>query len=152
LDVDVLIPVYNEPPDIIEPVVEAAVKLKGGRPHVAILDDGNNPEVRALAKRHGAKYLRRPSNRGAKAGNINDALTRTGSPLVAVLDCDHVPDPRFLEATVGHFTNPDVAFVQTPQFYANAAENVTARAAWSQQALFFGSIATGKAGLNSMFC
>ena len=151
-DVDVLIPVYNEPLDVIEPVIAAAVQLKGGRPHVVVLDDGNNPEVQALAQRHGAAYLSRPSNRGAKAGNINDGLARTSSPLVAILDCDHVPGPRFLEATVGHFAKPNVAFVQTPQFYANAVENVTARAAWAQQALFFGSIATGKAGHNSMFC
>ncbi|WP_432992255.1 glycosyltransferase family 2 protein [Dactylosporangium sp. CA-233914] len=152
VNVDVLIPVYNEPVEIIEPVVEAAVGLKGARPRVAILDDGNNPEVRDLAKRHGARYLRRGSNRGAKAGNINDALKRTQSPLVAVLDCDHVPGPQFLEATVGHFRKRDVAFVQSPQYYANAADNAVARAAWSQQALFFGSIANGKAGLNSMFC
>ncbi|MEV4136976.1 glycosyltransferase [Dactylosporangium sp. NPDC049742] len=150
--VDVLIPVYNEPVEIIAPVVEAAVRLKGARPRVAILDDGNNPEVRALAARFGAKYLRRGSNRGAKAGNINDALKRTHSPLVAVLDCDHVPGPRFLEATVGYFKSRDVAFVQSPQYYANAAENAVAQAAWSQQALFFGSIANGKAGLSSMFC
>ncbi|MFG2042825.1 glycosyltransferase family 2 protein [Dactylosporangium sp. NPDC048998] len=152
VNVDVLIPVYNEPVEIIEPVVEAAVRLKGACPHVAILDDGNNPEVRTLAERHGARYLRRKSNRGAKAGNINDALKRTHSPMVAVLDCDHVPGPRFLEATVGHFKRRDVAFVQSPQYYANAADNEVARAAWSQQALFFGSIANGKAGLDSMFC
>ncbi|MET7426485.1 glycosyltransferase [Dactylosporangium sp. NPDC005555] len=152
LNVDVLIPVYNEPVEIIAPVVQAAVRLKGARAHVAILDDGNNPEVRALAKRHRARYLRRESNRGAKAGNINDALKRTHSPLVAVLDCDHVPGPRFLEATVGHFRRRDVGFVQSPQYYANAAENEVARAAWSQQALFFGSIANGKAALGAMFC
>ncbi|WP_432826332.1 glycosyltransferase family 2 protein [Dactylosporangium sp. CA-092794] len=152
VDVDVLIPVYNEPVEVVEPVVAAAVRLKGARAHVAILDDGNNPDMQALAKRHGARYLRRWSNRGAKAGNINDALTRTSSPLVAVLDCDHVPGPRFLEATVGHFRRRDVAFVQSPQYYANADDNEVARAAWSQQALFFGSIANGKAGLDAMFC
>jgi cellulose synthase/poly-beta-1,6-N-acetylglucosamine synthase-like glycosyltransferase len=151
-DVDVFVPVYNEPVEVVEPVVRAAVALAGAGVRVALLDDGGNPEMELLALRHGAGYLRRPSNRGAKAGNINDALARTDAPLVAVLDCDHVPGPRFLEATVGHFADDDVAFVQTPQFYANAEHNVTARAAWSQQALFFGSIAIGKAGLNAMFC
>ncbi|MGK5682145.1 glycosyltransferase family 2 protein [Actinoplanes sp. URMC 104] len=151
-DVDVFIPVYNEPVEVVEPVVRAAVALGGAGVHVALLDDGRNPAMEELALRHGAAYLRRPTNRGAKAGNINDALRRTGAPLVAVLDCDHVPGPRFLEATVGHFADDDVAFVQTPQYYANAADNATARAAWSQQALFFGSIAIGKAGLAAMFC
>jgi cellulose synthase (UDP-forming) len=151
-DVDLLIPVYNEPVEVVEPVLRAAVALKGARVHVMLLDDGGNPAMRALALRCGASYMRRPTNRGAKAGNINDALGRTGSPLVAVLDCDHVPGPRFFEATVGHFGSDDVAFVQTPQFYANAPHNATARAAWSQQALFFGTIATGKAGFDAMFC
>jgi cellulose synthase (UDP-forming) len=151
-DVDIFIPVYNEPVEVVEPVVRAAVALRGARVRVALLDDGKSPEMQMLARRHGAAYLRRPSNRGAKAGNINDALPRTDAALVAVLDCDHVPGPRFLEATVGHFVGDDVAFVQTPQYYANAAGNTTAAAAWSQQALFFGSIATGKAGLNAMFC
>jgi cellulose synthase (UDP-forming) len=151
-DVDILIPVYGEPVEVVDPVVRAAVNLRGARVHVALLDDAGSPAMMALAARYGAAYLRRPSHRGAKAGNINDALTRTGSPLVAVLDCDHVPGPRFLAATVGHFAGADVAFVQTPQYYANAPHNKMAGTAWSQQALFFGGIATGKAALNTMFC
>ncbi|MFI7546851.1 glycosyltransferase family 2 protein [Actinoplanes sp. NPDC049599] len=151
-DVDVLIPVYGEPVDVVEPVVRAAVALRGARVHVALLDDGHAPQMASLAARLGAAYHCRPSHRGAKAGNLNDALARTDAPLVAVLDCDHVPGPLFLEATVGHFAAPDVAFVQTPQYYANAARNETAGAAWSQQALFFGGIATGKAALDAMFC
>jgi cellulose synthase (UDP-forming) len=46
----------------------------------------------------------------------------------------------------------DVAFVQTPQYYANARNTRLAEAAWSQQALFFGGIARGKDGLDAMFC
>ncbi|MEV4702437.1 glycosyltransferase family 2 protein [Actinoplanes sp. NPDC049316] len=151
-DVDLFIPVYDEPAVVVEPVVRAAVALRGARVRVALLDDGDRSEMRSLALRHGAAYLHRSTHRGAKAGNINDALARTSAPLVAVLDCDHVPGPRFLEATVGHFAAPGVGFVQTPQYYANAAQNGTAALAWSQQALFFGSIATGKAAHDSMFC
>jgi len=151
-DVDVLIPVYGEPLEVVEPVVRAAVGLRGARVHVALLDDGGNSEMRSLAARHGAAYVSRPSHRGAKAGNLNDALAHTRSPLVAVLDCDHVPDARFLAATIGYFTDADVGFVQTPQYYANAGQNGAAALAWSQQALFFGSIATGKAARGAMFC
>lgn len=150
--VDVLIPVYNEPVSVVEPVVAAATRLRGVRARVLLLDDGKSPLMRALADRHGAGYLQRSTNRGAKAGNLNDALARTSAPFVAVLDCDHVPDPRFLEATVGHFADEAVAFVQTPQYYANSGHNATASAAWSQQALFFGAIGIGKDGLGAMFC
>jgi cellulose synthase (UDP-forming) len=63
-----------------------------------------------------------------------------------------VADPAFLEATLGYMEDPAVAFVQTPQYYANADQNRVAAASWSQQALFFGAIARGKDGLDSVFC
>jgi cellulose synthase (UDP-forming) len=151
-DVDVLVPVYDEPVDIVEPTIAAARRMHGARVHVWLLDDGDRDELRALASRHGVGYLRRRRHTGAKAGNINHALRRTRSPIVVVLDCDHVPQPRFLQATLGHLCAPDVAFVQTPQCYANAQSGELAAAAWSQQALFFGAIARGKDGHDAMFC
>ena len=126
--------------------------MRGARVHVWLLDDGARDEMRAMASRQGAGYLRRKHRSGAKAGNINHALRRTRSRIVVVLDCDHVPQQRFLQATLGHLAGPDVAFVQTPQCYANAGTGELAAAAWSQQALFFGAIARGKDGHDAMFC
>ncbi|MDX6659030.1 MAG: hypothetical protein QOH62_3823 [Solirubrobacteraceae bacterium] len=151
-DVDVLVPVYNEPVDVVEPTIAAARRMDGARVHVWLLDDGARDEMRMLAKRQGAGYLRRKGRTGAKAGNINHALRRTSSPIVVVLDCDHVPQRRFLRATLGHLAGPRIAFVQTPQCYANADSGELAAAAWSQQALFFGAIARGKDGHGAMFC
>ena len=150
--VDVLIPVYNEPIDVVAPTVAAAVALKGAEVTVHLLDDAGRPELAALAQRAGARYVRRDGNRGAKAGNLNHALARTQAPFVVVFDCDHVPDPRFLQATLGWMEDKGVAYVQTPQYYANARSGRLAAAAWSQQALFFGGIARGKDALGSMFC
>lgn len=152
-DVDVLIPVYNEPVEVVEPTIAAAVAMRStGRVRVVLCDDGDRDEMAALAARHRAGYLRRPDHHGAKAGNLNHALRHTRSPLVAVFDCDHVPAPAFLERTVGHFAERDVALVQTPQYYANAGQNPVAAASWSQQALFFGIIARGKSAAGAMFC
>jgi cellulose synthase (UDP-forming) len=151
--VDVLIPVYNEAVEVVEPTLAAACRLSHDGPVTVVLcDDGDRDEMAALAHRYGAGYLRRTSHSGAKAGNLNHALSRTRSPLVAVFDCDHVPDTRFVEQTAGYFWDRRVALVQTPQYYANAADNPVAAAAWSQQALFFGIIARGKAATGSMFC
>lgn len=151
--VDVLIPVYNESVDVVEPTIAAATRMASEGPvHVVLCDDGDNDEMEELAARYGARYLRRPDHQGAKAGNLNHALAQTNSPLVAVFDCDHVPDRRFLACTARHFARRDVAMVQTPQYYANASRNPIAGASWSQQALFFGIIARGKAALDSMFC
>ena len=151
-EVDVFIPVYGEPLDVVEPTVAAARRMRGARVKAWVLDDGGSDELRAMAERHGAGYIRRRSRTGAKAGNINHALRRTSAPYVVVLDCDHVPDEKLLLATLGHLAADGVAFVQTPQYYANWGATPLAAAAWAQQALFFGAIARGKDGHGVMFC
>ena len=150
--VDVLIPVYNEDPEVVEATLAAACRIHYPDFSVVICDDGDNDEIATLASQYGAGYLRRRGNHGAKAGNLNNALRHTTAPLVAVFDCDHVPDRAFLGRTVPCFSETEVAVVQTPQYYANADRNPVAAAAWSQQALFFGVIARGKDALGAMFC
>jgi cellulose synthase (UDP-forming) len=149
--VDVFIPTYDEPVEVVEPTVAAAVRMRGDK-IVHVLDDGGRPEMAAMAARHGARHVTRARHEGAKAGNVNHALGITDAPFVAILDCDHVPDERFLEATLGHMGDERMAMVQTPQYYANAREGRIASAAWAQQALFFGPIACGKDGHGAMFC
>ena len=150
--VDVFIPTYNEPVEVVAATVAAAARLRGAQVRVALLDDGNRDAMKALAARLRVGYVRRTLHQGAKAGNINHALERTSAEFVLVLDCDHVPHPDILVRSLPHFGRERVAFVQTPQYYANADSNTIAAAAWSQQALFFGPIARGKAGHDSMFC
>jgi cellulose synthase (UDP-forming) len=150
---DVFVPVYDEAVEIVEPVIAAATRIRGVEARVALLDDGDSADMEAMARRHGTAYIRRTVHNGAKAGNVNHALGRTSAPFVAVFDADHVPDPAFAERTVPHMAaDPGVAFVQTPQYYANHGANGIARAAWAQQALFFGPIAEGKDAAGAMFC
>jgi cellulose synthase (UDP-forming) len=132
--------------------VAAATAIRGGTVNVYLLDDAGRPELVELAERWGARYVHRDNNRAAKAGNLNQALSLLTAPFVAVFDCDHIPDPRFLEQTMGWMEDPDVALVQTPQYYSNAHEGVLAAAASSQQDLFFGPIARGKDSLGAMIC
>jgi cellulose synthase (UDP-forming) len=151
--VDVFIPRYDEPVEIVELTLIAAAGLRGDEVRVWLLDDGDSDEMRRLAERTGVGYMRRPVHDHAKAGNINHALTRTDAPFVAIIDCDHVVFPGFLEATLGHFEDDDrLAFVQTPQYYANGYQPGVPGAAWHQQTLFFGAIARGKDGLGATFC
>jgi len=152
VDVDVLIPVYNEPLDIVELTIAAATKLPGAKVRVSVLDDGRRKALAALAVRYGAAYVRRGVNTGAKAGNLNHALARTQAPFVLVLDCDHMPGPSLFPVMLPYFHDPGVGFVQAPQYYANAHSSAVARAAWAQQALFFGPIARGKGRMGAMFC
>jgi cellulose synthase (UDP-forming) len=150
--VDVFVPVYDEPAAVVEPTVRAATEMTGADVTVHVLDDGDSDEIAALAARQGARYVRRADHRGAKAGNINHALALTDAPFAMVLDCDHVPERDFLEATLGCFGDERVAFAQAPQYYANWDRGEIPAAAWGQQALFFGPIARGKDGHDAMFC
>ncbi len=151
--VDVFIPRYDEPAEIVELPVAAAAGLQGSDVRVWLLDDGDSDEMRDLAEAHGVGYIRRSVHDHAKAGNVNHALTLTDAAYVAVIDCDHVVSPDFLQATLGHFEEDErLAFVQTPQYYANGNEPGVPGAAWHQQTLFFGAIARGKDGLGATFC
>jgi cellulose synthase (UDP-forming) len=151
-DVDVFIPVFNEPLEVVAPVVAAAMKIRGGVMNVFVLDDAGRPELADLAERWGARYIHREDSYAAKAGNLNNALAFAESPFIAIFDCDHVPDPGFLEATLGGMMDPDCAVVQTPQHYSNARNGRVAGAAASQQELFFGPIGRSKDTMGAMIC
>ncbi|WP_130417237.1 glycosyltransferase family 2 protein [Edaphobacter modestus] len=86
--------------------------------HVYLLDDGRQPEFRDFCENIGIGYVVRPDNKHAKAGNINSALKRMTSPLVAIFDCDHVPTRSFLQVTAGWFLKDrKLGMLQTPHHF-----------------------------------
>ncbi|WP_210479857.1 glycosyltransferase family 2 protein [Naasia sp. SYSU D00948] len=150
ITVDVFITTYGEDVAVIRETVRAAVAMAGR--HVTwVLDDGRSDEVRDLAAEHGARYVRRLSGNGAKAGNINHALALTNGELFVVLDADFVPSENFLVETVPFFVNPDVAFVQTPQTYGNL-HNLISKGAGYMQSVFYRFIQPGRNRFNAAFC
>ncbi|MDO5747798.1 MAG: glycosyltransferase [Actinomycetaceae bacterium] len=120
--VDVLIATYNEPVDILETTLVAAIQMDYpfDKFNVYLCDDGDRPAIRALAEKWGAHYIRRNDHSGAKAGNLNHALTCTNGEFVVTMDADMILKPQFLQHMVGHFHDKDVAFVQAPQAFHNA--------------------------------
>ena len=116
--VDVLIPTINEHVDIVRRTLLAAQNID--YPHnTLLLDDGDRPEMRALAESLGCQYLARPTHEHAKAGNLNYGLAHSDGEFIAIFDADHAPQRGFLTRTLGYFENPQVAFVQTPQDFFN---------------------------------
>ena len=119
--VDVFIPVYDEPVDVVEPTVRAATRDDRRRRARA-------PARRRRQRRHAAAWRRATApatsaareHDGRQGGQHQPRAAHTDAPYVVVLDCDHVPEREFLEATLGCFADERVAFVQTPQYYANA--------------------------------
>ncbi len=155
--VDVFITVAGEPVDIVRETALAAVNMDYPNFEVYLLNDGfvakkdNWKDIELLAQELGVHCITRTIPGGAKAGNINNALKLTKNPLVVIFDADHVPYTNFLNKTVGYFTDKEVAFVQTPQYYKNQDENIITKSAWRQQELFFGPICKGKNKTNSAF-
>lgn len=150
ISVDVFIPVFGESLDKIEATMVAARNIVGAHT-TYVLDDGRSPEVQALAARHGVGYITRPSNEGAKAGNINNALAHTTGDFFAIFDADFVPAPQFLVETLPFFADPRVAFVQTPQHYGNL-HNLISRGAGYMQNVFYQLIQPGKNRFDAAFC
>ena len=150
VDIDVLITVYGEDLGIIRRTVTAAVAIEG-RHHTWILDDGRSDEVRDLAAELGARYVRRLTSHGAKAGNINHALTLAKGDYFVVLDADFVPSPRFLLETLPFFVEEGVAFVQTPQVYGNL-HTVISRGAAYMQSVFYRFVQPGRNRFNAALC
>jgi cellulose synthase (UDP-forming) len=148
--VDVLITVYGESLAKIRSTVTAAMAING-RHRTWILDDGRSEEVRALAAELGCKYVRRLSGNGAKAGNINHALSLSKADFFCVFDADFIPHPDFLLETLPFFVNPTVAFVQTPQTYGNLV-NMVSRGAGYMQAVFYRFVQPGRNHFNAAFC
>jgi cellulose synthase (UDP-forming) len=150
ISIDVFITTYGEAIDVIRDTVRAAIAMRGA--HITwVLDDGKSDDVRGLAAELGARYVRRLSNHGAKAGNVNHALSLASGQYFAIFDADFVPDPEFLVETVPFFSNEHVAFVQTPQSYGNL-HNVISRGAGYMQAVFYRFIQPGRNRFNAAFC
>ena len=150
ITVDVFIPVYGEDVTKIRTTATAAMAIRG-RHRTWILDDGRSDEVKALAEELGCFYVRRLSGGGAKAGNINHALSIAKGEFFCVFDADFVPRPNFLEETVPFFVDDTVAFVQTPQAYGNLV-NLISRGAGYMQTVFYKFVQAGRNHFNAAFC
>jgi cellulose synthase (UDP-forming) len=120
-----------------------------------VLDEGDDPDVRAAAARHGVRYFTRrgvpgynqdrpPFKARTKAGNVNAWLHAHGHAydFFVQLDVDHRPRPDYLDAVLGYFRDPQVAWVQAPSVYGNL-DNRVARGAAEQELVLQGPLQQG---------
>jgi cellulose synthase (UDP-forming) len=141
--VDVYVCTYDEPAEVVMATLAGCRALT--YPHTTyLLDDGRRPEMEELASLAGARYLTRPDNAHAKAGNINAALPRTEGDLVLILDADHVPMPDAVDALVGYFDDEQMSIVQTPHDFFNHDSVQHYVVGRHEQSLFYRVICPGK--------
>jgi cellulose synthase (UDP-forming) len=143
--VDVFIPTYNEPKYIVQRTIVGCQSMDYDNKRIYVLDDyppnkvkhedlngsGSSdenafsredicrPEIYELTQELGCEYIGHPNNQDRKAGNLNNALKKTGGDLIVVMDADFVPFSNFLTRTVGFFNRPEIYMVQTPQDFYN---------------------------------
>jgi cellulose synthase (UDP-forming) len=154
--VDVYIPTYNEPIEVLEKTITGALCLDYPNVSIWILDDGRRPWLKTFCETKGVGYLNRPDNAHAKAGNINHALTRTDAEFVVVFDADFVPQRNFLMRTIGFFSDPEIGIVQVPHAFYNydpMQTNLALRKSLpDEQRFFFDVIMPSRDGWNAAFC
>jgi len=139
LKVDILTTYYpGEPYQMTITTLEAIQKIE--YPHTTYLcDEANDPFLKEYCLKNGIKHVTRSNRVNAKAGNINNALTKyaTGD-ICVILDPDHIPEPNFLDPILPHFEDPKIGFVQVVQAYYNIKETLVARGAAEQTFQFYG--------------
>ncbi|MCL9673180.1 MULTISPECIES: UDP-forming cellulose synthase catalytic subunit [Enterobacteriaceae] len=156
--VDVYIPTYNEPLDVVRDTVLAAqcIDYPRDKMNIYLLDDGKRREFAVFAADVGVGYITRNDNNHAKAGNLNHAMKLTQGELITVFDCDHVATRIFLQATVGGFLkDPKLALVQTPHYFYSPdpfERNLSVgRNIPNEGTLFYGPIQQGNDNWNATF-
>ena len=158
--VDIFICTYNEPIDVVEKSIIPALAIDYPAFTVWVLDDTRRPWLKEYCEQVGARYITRPDNKGAKAGNLNNGLRftagQTNAPLILVLDADFAPNRNILRRMVGLFDDPKAAVVQTPQFFYNPdpiQHNLMTADAWvDDQRIFFDIFQPAKDAWGCAFC
>jgi cellulose synthase (UDP-forming) len=154
--VDILIPTYNEPDFILKRTIVGCQSLDYQNKQIYLLDDTRRSEIEKLARELGCNYITRRDNAHAKAGNLNNALSKTNGELIALFDADFVPTTNFLEQTVGFFQNPKIGLVQTPQSFYNSdpiAKNLGLEQILTpEEEVFYRQMQPIKDGVGSVVC
>ena len=139
----------QEPLAMVRRTLEAAVQIRHDGPFdVWLLDEGDDPEVKATCSALGVRHFSRhgierwnqpagPFKARTKHGNYNAWLFSQGVnyDFLVSVDSDHVPIASMAERLLGYFRDPDVAYVVGPQVYGNSDQFI-ARCGESQQFVF----------------
>src|SRR5438128_2802087 len=144
--VAVQVPAYNEPLEVMRETLSALVKLDYPNLIVQVVDN-NTPDrenwtaLKAECERLGSRFQCRHLENwpGFKAGALNEATRRLPADveIIGVVDSDYVVKPDWLRSTTGHFADPKVAFVQTPQNYRDWADDQYLRGLYYSYQYFF---------------
>ena len=124
--VAIVVPTYKEPVNIIRKTVISPLGLSyPGETVIVVSNDDSDPrqksDLEIMLKEFSSDRLfliHTNPHKEAKAGNLNQALSFLikhfpDTDFLLTQDADEIADRDILNATVGYFTNPNIAYVQT---------------------------------------
>jgi cellulose synthase/poly-beta-1,6-N-acetylglucosamine synthase-like glycosyltransferase len=131
--VTIQIPTFNEPVAIRCAQKCLEMDYPKERYEILIGDDSNDEKTSAMIEEFAGKHkeilkvIRRPDNKGFKAGNLNNMLKHSRGEIIAIFDSDFVPSKDFLSKAVLPFQDKQVAAVQSRWEFMNANQNFVSR-------------------------
>ncbi len=148
--VAIVIPTLNEDPDMVKRTVVDAKSLDYQNYEVFLIDSSTDLEIRdkteEMSRKLNINYIYRDNLRGYKAGSINDSVGCLPEKFeyLLILDSDHRLKRSVLADLIPLLENdPDLTFIQTPQYF-KARENDRLGLAYSfQQHIFYKHICRG---------
>lgn len=144
--VSIHVPAYNEPPEMLIATLDALAALDYPRYEVIVIDNNTKDEsVWRPVEAHCAvlgdkfRFFHKAPLAGFKAGALNFALAETAAEasIIAVIDSDYCVESTWLRHLIPQFNHPNVAIVQAPQDYSDAAENVFKAICFAEYRGFF---------------
>ncbi|MBI3190692.1 glycosyltransferase [archaeon] len=131
--VTIQIPTFNEPVAIR--CAEQCMKMDYPKNKYEIIIGDDSPDSNvsksiddfARKYKNKIKIIRRGSNTGFKAGNLNNMLQYSKGEVIVIFDSDFVPPKDFLKRIVEPFGDKKVACVQAKWSYMNMEQSPTSK-------------------------
>jgi cellulose synthase (UDP-forming) len=137
--VDIFLTIVNEPLELFEKTLRAAMAVDYLKKSVYVLDDGGNRETLKLCQKYGAIYLARQDKGYNKAGNLNFGLQQSTGDYILVLDSDQVVDKNIIKELLGYFDEDSkLALLSTRQSFEVPIDD------FNQDYLFYEHMQAGK--------
>ncbi len=155
------VPVFNEPAEMVEQTIAHLLQQDYPKDRfvVVVADDSTDEVLRerlkAFCERNGAYHVTRTKRHGFKAGALNHVtnLLAPDIELIGIVDADYWVDSDFVSSLVGHFIDPSIGFLQTPQDYRNEGESFLTRQYKRAEAYFYHAIMPSRNEENAIiFC
>jgi cellulose synthase/poly-beta-1,6-N-acetylglucosamine synthase-like glycosyltransferase len=144
--VSLQVPAYNEPIEVVETTLRTLAKMNYPNFEVLLIDNNTPDEstwrpLEKLCRELGPNFkcLHLDKWPGYKSGALNFALTQTApdAEIIAIIDADYLVQPEYLSELVPYFTDPKIAFLQTPQDYRDYKGNPFLEACYDAYKYFF---------------